>query len=853
MLDIEKASIKELNEKCNLYVTSSRGFANIFVDEVSDDIMKRIKDDINSIEKNFLQQEDKIDINEKVLEVLIKYEKYIDKRKLVLLSYYNYQAIKEMPENRDNPIYEYLQRIEHNHIEYLDSIKNPNFGYICVKKNGNQEVICLHDVYSREDLTTKEDMRNILKKLSNKTIATLILENIKETDMFVGENLIENMVENIIQMALEKRIGKSLEEVDRINNKSIFEDFCKSNTCNKALKDQLIALSRYIKMVEMCFDRITELYIRIEHNKYNNEERRKEMEKMLKELCMAIEGENIKLFDIEYDSKFLKMIEQQFKGNKFYTREEIKQIMEANLNEKQKLDSRDKILIKSYIINRDRIINERELKCVLDNNIFTKSELLEMVKNNRISLDTIEKLTQQNETIEIITDEQFLDEYYALKSKVLKVIKEGKIPETDLLKENERFDKIIDLYKSTNLSGLNREEHLNNILQHIDKDDIEEFKHAELITDEDVENYRKKKREEERKEFNKKLKSSEGMKELLESGDIEPIDIVVGAENKKIDKKIFIDMFLTGKVDFNMIKEYAKKHRVNGIISEQDIISEIAERQGTQNYDKEIQLLELYRRCINKPEEKQIYGLYIDEALEEKGENVTSLEDKRKLYNAGIISIDSIIDENNEEQIDNVLNNPILKIKDIQELYNRKIINDENIEHVLLANKVKFIHVILEEFNRQADDKHKNEGKKIVSEILVMIREMLIKNQEVEIEAIQDGHIIIHLPNVENGKRIIVQLYEMDNNNIVKTKNGGQAYVIDDYEYIMRKDEIIKNQSIDKLEIGKLLKQRVVDKISSKNIIEVAGKKESNSIYSLEEKDKVKELGNKAQKEIQQD
>ena len=226
MLDIEKASIKEINEKCNLYVTSSRGFANIFVDEIPDDIMKRIKDDINSIEKKnkyFLQQEDEMGINEKVLEVLIKYEKYIDKRKLVLLSYYNYQAIKEMPENRDNHIYECLQRIEHNHIEYLDSIKDPNFGYICVKKNGDQEVICLHDVYSREDLTTKEDMRNILKKLSNKTIATLILENIKETDMFVGENLIENMVENIIQMALEKRIGKgkSLEEIEMINKKNI--------------------------------------------------------------------------------------------------------------------------------------------------------------------------------------------------------------------------------------------------------------------------------------------------------------------------------------------------------------------------------------------------------------------------------------------------------------------------------------------------------------------------------------------------------------------------------------------------------------------------------------------------------
>ena len=856
MSNLENISIKELNEKCHLNVWEQYDWEQILVKDIPKNIRTKIDKYVD----------DNMQIDGNLIDVLIKYEKYVDKRKLLLESYYNYNFDdKEVDEER--------RKIQEKHIEYLKSIEDQNLGYIKEDLSDNRSIICLHNVFKRKDFTTYKDMKNILNKISKKAMLQILWQCIDKPDMYIYESIIQDIVGEAIKKECKKNANSDKEvalKMGKIMKEGSYLYLHQDNGCIDTIKEEFISYARYIKIKEMCYDTILAMYTCLEENYYSSnqtvQKQRKEYEEVLKELGDIIKNQEvvINLKEYEFDSDYLRKIMQQFKGEKFYTTQEIEEIIGYMSKNIKKLDEEDKIFIKNYIQNNDRKIeNAQELKLVLDNNIFTKSEILEMIQLYKINLEDIENLKNQDEQFELITDEQFLDEYYKTKEKLLK----GK----QILVENGQFETLLQIYEMTNLIGQNREKHINNLLSKMEAKDRKYFEQAGLITKKEIEKFYKKKNETEIKEFKEKLKTSKGIQELLEKGDINPIDIIVGTKNKKIDKKIFIDMYLTGKVDFNMIKEYAKKHRVNGIISEQDIISEIAERQGTQNYDEEIQLLELYRRCINKPEEEKIYGLYIDEALEEKGENVTSLEDKRKLYNAGIISIDSIIDENNEEQIDNVLNNPILKIKDIQELYNKNIINDENIEHVLLTNKAtltqkvalafaggynkraKFINVILEEIEKQDDDKHKKEEKKIVSETLVMIREMLIKNQEVEIEAIQDGHIIIHLPNVEDGKRIIVQLYEMDNNNIVKTKNGGQAYVIDDYEYIMRKDEIIKNQSIDKLEIGKLLKQKVVDKISSKNIIEIAGKKESNSIYSLEEMDKVKELGNKAKKEIQQD
>ena len=362
-----------------------------------------------------------------------------------------------------------------------------------------------------------------------------------------------------------------------------------------------------------------------------------------------------------------------------------------------------------------------------------------------------------------------------------------------------------------------------------------------------------------------------------------------------ISKKTFIQMYVSGKIHLNTIKECAKNYDLNQFITNDDIINAVAAKKGQANYKKEMNLLALYRRLKNKQEEekgkkaseiKEEYKdfiLFLEVALEEQGKSDTSSEDRIKLYNSGILPIDTIIEWGDKEELTNILSSGKLKLNDIKELYSRKIIENNEVTSIIkagnatLAQKVALLSMVYndnEEYRNQnlqmlfetikEREKGKKKGKiieekqdenlkKMLSDNAEMVKALISIDNETEIETTEDGHIIVHMPNTQGGIVVIEKLYSIDTTkDAIKPKKGNDIYIIDEYEYIAREEDIIKDRSVSKRELRELEKEGISKRqlnVSSDSIKNVLKNGINPQRYSEVEKNDIVQMANES-KEI---
>ncbi len=822
-------------------------------------------------------------------EKFIKYIDFLDPKKVLICIYMNAKRLQKGNYERE--------KILQSARKLLDNFKDEKLGYI--RKFGDDiEVVSMFDVYNNDNLTSQDEMKEIIEKLSYTTILQLMAISEDSENLYA----IDNLRPTIIDASCYNYLAKNNDQNSQQEQEELMKDMVVLEAVDeKRMRKNLVKYARYVDIKKICLKLFSEVQSKLESGEYKSEE--KEIyENTLKQLYQVIKGKNVTI-DIngkEYSCKDATIAMQQFCGNFYFKVEEIEEAIENITKNSIQPDEKHIAFVNNYIKARRRKIHNFEELKFFANYIFNNEELLQMYLNGQIEIEDIEKLKiekeEENEEFEIISDNDFIQKY-----KEIQDIKQGNV---DL--EN-KLNQLSILYAKTNANGVNRNNHINNILNTISTNkDLEYLLQMGIINEEEVkvtkkrieqEKIKKQEMEKEQREkmFKEQLKTIDGVQNFLENGILTESEVIEETIKGNINKETFIQLYLSGKINLNTLKEYATRYDLNELISNENIINEIASRKGTKNYKKEMNLLALYRRLKDKQEEEKgkavseieeeykDFILFLEVALEEQGKSDTSSEDRIKLYNSGILPIDTIIDWGDKEELTNILSGGKLKLKDVKELYSKKIINNDEVtsiikaENTTLAQKIALLSMVYngnDEYRNQGlqtafetikknakgnkkgkiiEEKQDKELESMLSNNSEMIKSLISIDNETEIETTDDGHIIVHLPNMQGGIVVIEQLYSIDTTkNTIKPKKGNNIYIIDEYEYINRKEEIIKDEEIDKKELGELEKQRLANRqvnISPESIKKVFENGINNQKYSEKEKSNIEKI-TKSAKEL---
>ena len=818
-------------------------------------------------------------------ETFMEYINFIDPKKFLMCVYINEKRLQKNRHERKKNLQFYKK--------FLDKFKDEKLGYI--RKYGNHiDAVSMFDIYNNDNLTSQNEMKKIVEKLSDNVLLQLIQVPDNSDNLYGIDDLRDAVMEVNSSIINEYKNKNSNEKQGELLRDIFLNEYVKEEI--EIIRKNFIQYARYIDIKKIILTLFAEIQTKLENGECE-EENREMYEKTLKELYPIIKDKNIIIHinGEEYDDNEATMRMQQFCGEVYFTEEEIEKAIENIAENNIQPDKKHIEFIKNYMQSRKRKVNNFKELNFFSNYIFNNEELLQMYLDEQIKIEDIETLKMEkeknNEKFKIISDEDFAQKY-----KRLQEMNRQQKDSTTL----DKLRKLVILYAKTNANSINKEYHINNVLNLMDKnEDIEYLLQMGIINNEDAQATMKRieeekikqqeiEKEQQEKIFKEQLKTIDGVQNFLENGILTESEVIEETIKGNINKEVFIQLYLSGKINLNTIKEYTTKYDLNKLISNENIINEIASRKGTKNYKKEMNLLALYRRLKSKQEEEKgknvseieeeykDFILFLEVALEEQGKSGTSSEDKIKLYNSGILPIDTIIDWGDKEEITRILSNGKIKVNDIRKLYSEKIIGNEEVssiikaENVTLAQKIALLSIIYkndqhkkkqdiqtlfeeiregEEGNKKGkiiEEKENQKLEKMLNDNEERISALISIDDEAEIETTTDGHIVVHLPNIQGGIVVIEQLYTIDTmKNLIKPKKGIDVYLMDEYDYVNRKEEIIVDKNINKRELRELEKDGITNRqinVSSSSIKKVLERGMDTQKYSEAQKKDIRKI-----------
>lgn len=315
--------------------------------------------------------------------------------------------------------------------------------------------------------------------------------------------------------------------------------------------------------------------------------------------------------------------------------------------------------------------------------------------------------------------------------------------------------------------------------------------------------------------------TSEQLKYLYSVGEIDNTDIFAYYDTDKISLENI--RFLKSKLN------KTKKEELEEAVSQTKLVDLYLSEDRKEEFNK---YRRLYRAiCIDDRDiegKKKVAKGILDQSLELL--NTQRIED---LYHKGLIPLDIYIDFNSNQSKAEIYLSGKLKPIDVKSLYNSGIIKKELIMQVLENENIEIgqkLVLIYSTFSKEEDTKIREE----LIEILSNTNNYIVNNykiqqfeleklfesnpcqmwnllsnldEEYSIEYLQDGYVIVYLPNV--GKYVIEKLYDKNS----KLAYGASNYILSEEDFEENKNSIIQKGKLNKIFLMDMKRENNAKKI----------------------------------------
>lgn len=872
MIDINKMSIKEIDDYCHL---------QLIVEDIQYCLNK--SNPYEELQKVFGNLQGREFSKNKLINFLEENEPYLDKEKLILISLQHYKEVQELERKADELMQqalrlrgftkEEIEKYIKKTLELAETLRSKNIVFLQKEIDKGKNIIkvisskmLLKEPLSVEERKRQKTTQKAIKRLPHEAIlSALVVEDNQEEapDIFtvphMGEYIFETAAANSF---LDK--GLSQEEILHMIAQKKFKEYCYRNLLSitsENIKDAFEGIEQYINIEKMCLN----AFMDIVNDMENGDLLYPIISKRRVRAEVSTDHEKKHFANLEqllpiYYSVFAKSETEIQVGDRVYTTKDAKKAMdkyidgkymsECGINEQINHFIQDGVpvsvmtakqlqYIRQYIIKQRGFMSIRELNKMLDVGLVDGHNILKMYEDRRLSLENMSEVGKHTELDSLITPQFILEKFNQL----------SELDEENDQYEEETIKRYVDLYKEIFLNGKTEEQVIKAgkaLLQVL----------------------------EQKSPYPENMKKQE---DLLQYGLLSERTYAMLANEGMIDMDNFLDKYQKGYISIDTIKKlYDEGKQFQGLNLEQKIIDAYMKirEQEHPNFEelKKYGLLYTELKLKDLPIEEQTE--MADELIMQLGERIENdieedrqhkefgKEDRKRFYELGIIPIDTVVlwAENNE--LLELLTSKVLIPKDVRRLYleNRVSLHDiqEIIEmnHVSLEQKISLINIIFptpEEaeirnslFEKIADldtsvhsehrrakkyeknveeEKHtpKQEVKKYIFDTAVRYNAFIESDENVKMETFRDGHIAAHLPSIKGGIVVLEQLYKLtrgqDGKKSMGEMHGAKAFILTEEEYDRYRDEFINTENrVSRAQLAELA-LRILPNLEEKGII----------------------------------
>ena len=853
MIDINKMSIRELDEYLGLQLE----YEDIQYIIEKDNILTEISELGKCYEKKGIVPVDKI------VEFLIENEKHVNKERLLLVNYYAHVYIEELEkEYRIAEIKEKLkiktgkelQEGKEKAKEAVEVLRGKDVKFVEFEEYGSLRLLSSKEILgeplSLEEKKKERTTKKTMKKLPKEAIVFMfMLTNSSKVNVDKDIYDIPFLGKRLLGAAAEKsfmRKGMSTQEINRLDKNKEFCSYLLQHLDDfdgEEIQKVSAGIEKYMDMRKLCLLTFAKLVDDMERGEIIYYKDGDHMEMMLdtKSYYRAFYP-NYAYFG-EYLPEYFSIISEEDTQVKFgdivYTTQDAKEAMKKYINgvymsdicmetqiiqllkgkmEISNMNPRHLQYLKTYLIDRRNVKSTDELKNMIDIGLLREQDILKMYKNEKIGIEDI------HQTKDGLNLEKFITPHFILqemdKLDLAQEENQGKNQE-----ENETIERYIELYKELYLNGKSEEE-----IEKAGETFIEEL-HANQKDEGTVEK----------------------QEQLLNYGVLSSETYAILASKGIVKTDDFMQMYQKNCINLDMIKQLQEKGiSFDNIDVEPYLIESFMRTREQENPDNtELnKYASLYKTIKLKGLSERGKQKTADEFLMEIGERIENdieagkqkkdfeAQDRKRLYELGVIPIDIIIPWADKKEIIELLKSDGLVPRDVRKLYREGDITIQDIEDIIASRENDFsanIHLINIIFSNASDsevrkellkkvkglsttiksskntdqkskDKEKNihgnddgevepgEGEfRYLFDTAVRYNAWIESDKDAKLTKLKDGHVLIELPNHKGGLVILEQLYRWKRN-----KETHEMELIDNYGargYVLTEGEYEANQS----------------------------------------------------------
>ena len=853
MIDINKMSIRELDEYLGLQLE----YEDIQYIIEKDNILTEISELGKCYEKKGIVPVDKI------VEFLIENEKHVNKERLLLVNYYAHVYIEELEkEYRIAEIKEKLkiktgkelQEGKEKAKEAVEVLRGKDVKFVEFEEYGSLRLLSSKEILgeplSLEEKKKERTTKKTMKKLPKEAIVFMfMLTNSSKVNVDKDIYDIPFLGKRLLGAAAEKsfmRKGMSTQEINRLDKNKEFCSYLLQHLDDfdgEEIQKVSAGIEKYMDMRKLCLLTFAKLVDDMERGEIIYYKDGDHMEMMLdtKSYYRAFYP-NYAYFG-EYLPEYFSIISEEDTQVKFgdivYTTQDAKEAMKKYINgvymsdicmetqiiqllkgkmEISNMNPRHLQYLKTYLIDRRNVKSTDELKNMIDIGLLREQDILKMYKNEKIGIEDI------HQTKDGLNLEKFITPHFILqemdKLDLAQEENQGKNQE-----ENETIERYIELYKELYLNGKSEEE-----IEKAGETFIEEL-HANQKDEGTVEK----------------------QEQLLNYGVLSSETYAILASKGIVKTDDFMQMYQNNCINLDMIKQLQEKGISFDRIDVEPYLIESFMRTREQENPDNTELnkyASLYKTIKLKGLSERGKQKTADEFLMEIGERIENdieagkqkkdfeAQDRKRLYELGVIPIDIIIPWADKKEIIELLKSDGLVPRDVRKLYREGDITIQDIEDIIASRENDFsanIHLINIIFSNASDsevrkellkkvkglsttiksskntdekskDKEKNihgnddgevepgEGEfRYLFDTAVRYNAWIESDKDAKLTKLKDGHVLIELPNHKGGLVILEQLYRWKRN-----KETHKMELIDNYGargYVLTEGEYEANQS----------------------------------------------------------
>lgn len=894
MKDINKMSIRELDEYLGLQIE----YIDLPYIIKKDNIFKEVFEKLGK----YYRKEGAVPID-KLVDFLVENEKYVDKDRLILVNYYEHIYVQEIQKTYIMPneikelkkfkiktgkelqegiakAKEAVELLRGKDVKFLE-VLYPEEGESNLKLLSSKEV--LGESLSLEEKKRERTTKKAMKKLPKDAIVFMfMITNSSKINIdndiydisFLGQTILKAAAEkNFIRKGMSKQEISSLYSDQGLYN-YILQHLDKFD--GEEIRQAIVGIEKYIDMNKLCLLTFAKLVDEMERGAIIYYKVGNHIELMLgpKSPYIAFYPSCARFGEylLAYFSIISKEDTQVKFGDKIYTTQDAKEAMKKYINgiymsdvcmeaqitqllkgemKASNINLRILQYLKTYLIDKRSVKSTNELKNMIDIGLLKEKDILKMYKDKKISIEDINQTRKGLDLEKVITSSFILQEMDKLNSA------QEENNQKKNQEEKETIERYIELYKELYINGKAKHE-----IEKTGEKLIEELNANQKENNENT---------------------VEKQEQLLDYGVLTEETYAILASKGIVKTNDFMQMYQKNRINLDMIKQLQEMGiSFDSIDIEPYLIESFMRTREQENLDitelnkyaslyKNIKLKGLSERGMQKTADE--FLMEIGERIEndiEAGKQKKDFEaqDRKRLYELGVIPIDIIILWADKKEIIDLLKSDGLVPRDVRKLYREGDITIQDIENITASRENDFsanIHLVNIIFsnasdsdvrkelfkkvkglattvqsskntNKKSEDKEKerdedndeikpSEGElRYLFDTAVRYNAWIESDKDAKLTKLKDGHVLIELPSHKGGLVVLEQLYCWKRNKEthkmeLADKYGAKGYVLTEGEYEANQSRFItKDNRVKRSELIDIM-QKELPNLEEKGIL----------------------------------